>query len=63
MKAALRVLAEASGRKVFVMGDMKELGEAGAPMHAEVGAFARGAGVDRLLAHGTLSMHAAEAFG
>jgi UDP-N-acetylmuramoyl-tripeptide--D-alanyl-D-alanine ligase len=63
MKAAIRVLAETSGRKVFVMGDMGELGEAGAPLHAEVGAFARGAGIDRLLALGPLSMHAAEAFG
>ena len=63
MKAAIRVLAESPGRKVFVMGDMGELGEAGAPMHAEVGAFARGAGIDRLLALGPLSMHAAEAFG
>ena len=63
MKAAIRVLAEAQGRKVFVMGDMGELGEAGAPMHAEVGAFARGAGIDRLLTLGPLSVHAAEACG
>jgi UDP-N-acetylmuramoyl-tripeptide--D-alanyl-D-alanine ligase len=63
MKAAIRVLAAHAGRTVFVMGDMGELGEAGPEMHAEVGAFAREAGVDALLATGEASRRAVEAFG
>jgi UDP-N-acetylmuramoyl-tripeptide--D-alanyl-D-alanine ligase len=63
MKAAIRVLAAEPGRRVFVMGDMGELGSGGDAMHAEVGAFAREAGVDALFAVGAASRHAAEAFG
>jgi len=63
MKAAIRVLAAHAGRTVFVMGDMGELGDAGPEMHAEVGAFAREAGVDALLATGEASRRAVEAFG
>jgi hypothetical protein len=46
LKAALRVLAAEPGRRVFVMGDMGELGRDGDAMHAEVGTFARVAGID-----------------
>lgn len=63
MKAALELLAHERGRKVFVMGDMAELGSGSAAMHAEVGEFARHAGVDALLALGPQSARAASAFG
>ncbi len=63
MKAAIEVLARERGRKVFVMGDMGELGAHGADMHAEVGEFARRAGIDALLALGPESARAAAAFG
>jgi len=63
MKAAIRVLAAQPGRRVFVMGDMGELGDEGPQMHAEVGEFARTAGIEALLAFGEGSRLAAEAFG
>jgi len=63
MKAAIAVLAAERGRRVFVMGDMGELGEKADAMHAEVGRFAREAGIDALLALGPASRHAAAAFG
>ena len=63
MKAAVLVLAEEPGRKVFVMGDMGELGAEAPAMHAEVGAYAREAGIDVLLAIGDASRSAVEAFG
>jgi UDP-N-acetylmuramoyl-tripeptide--D-alanyl-D-alanine ligase len=45
------------------MGDMGELGDEGPAMHAEVGAFARAAGIDALIAVGPASAQAARAFG
>jgi UDP-N-acetylmuramoyl-tripeptide--D-alanyl-D-alanine ligase len=63
MRAAVKVLAAERGRKVFVMGDMGELGGGGDRMHAEVGGFARDCGIDVLIALGNASKHAADAFG
>ncbi len=64
MRAAIGVLAqEAVGRRVLVMGDMGELGEDAAVLHAGIGTEARSAGVERLLALGDLSVHAVRAFG
>ena len=63
MKAAAQVLAAEPGRKVFVMGDMGELGAESAAMHAEVGRHAKDAGVDALMAFGDESRHAVQAFG
>jgi len=63
MKAAIRVLAEQAGRRVLVVGDMGELGDAAPQLHAEVGAYAKESGIDALVAMGPLSGHAVLAFG
>ncbi|APV48467.1 UDP-N-acetylmuramoyl-tripeptide--D-alanyl-D-alanine ligase [Betaproteobacteria bacterium GR16-43] len=63
MKAAARVLGAARGRKVFVIGDMGEVGETGPQLHAEVGAFAKAQKIDRMLALGEASREAVRAFG
>jgi UDP-N-acetylmuramoyl-tripeptide--D-alanyl-D-alanine ligase len=48
------------GRKIFVMGDMKELGEAEVLLHEQVGLQAKDA-CDMLVAVGRLSRHAVKA--
>lgn len=63
MRAAIDVLAGFPGRRVFVMGDMGEVGDNAAQMHDEVGGYARSHGMDRLLCHGEASRAAAYNFG
>jgi UDP-N-acetylmuramoyl-tripeptide--D-alanyl-D-alanine ligase len=64
MRAALDDLAaSAPGRRVAVLGDMLELGPEEARFHAEVGAHARAAGVDVLVAVGARAAHMAEGYG
>ena len=57
MKAALQHLAERAGdrRTVAILGDMAELGPDAPTYHARVGLAADGAGIDVLLAVGTLA--------
>jgi UDP-N-acetylmuramoyl-tripeptide--D-alanyl-D-alanine ligase len=64
MRAALDDLAaSASGRRVGVLGDMLELGPDEARFHAEIGAHARAAGVDVLVAVGPRAAHLADGYG
>lgn len=63
VRAAIAVLAQARGRKLLVLGDMGELGSAAPLLHAEIGAFAREAGVDQLFALGEQSAQAVQTFG
>jgi UDP-N-acetylmuramoyl-tripeptide--D-alanyl-D-alanine ligase len=61
-RAALDFLATSGGERIFVLGDMLELGATAEALHAEVGEYARGR-CDRLVAVGRLAAHAAQAFG
>ncbi|MCC7294052.1 MAG: UDP-N-acetylmuramoyl-tripeptide--D-alanyl-D-alanine ligase [Phycisphaerales bacterium] len=62
MMAALDILATVRGRRrVFVMGDMMELGAASASWHRRIGQCAAAAGVDVMIAAGRLASSAAEA--
>ena len=63
MRAGIEVLASVEGRRWLVLGDMAELGEFAADAHAQIGAFARERGVERLLATGALAALAVERFG
>jgi UDP-N-acetylmuramoyl-tripeptide--D-alanyl-D-alanine ligase len=61
--AAAEFLAALPGDNLIVLGDMGELGDDAARLHAETGAKLRDAGVARLLATGELSRNTVEAFG
>jgi UDP-N-acetylmuramoyl-tripeptide--D-alanyl-D-alanine ligase len=63
VRAGLRTLAALEGRHWLVLGEMRELGEGAAALHADIGEFARECGVARLLAVGDEARHAVEAFG
>jgi UDP-N-acetylmuramoyl-tripeptide--D-alanyl-D-alanine ligase len=61
--AGLRALGAIGGPHWLVLGEMRELGEESAQLHAEIGEFARQGGVARLFAVGDDARHAVEAFG
>lgn len=63
MKAAIDVLAARDGNRLLVLGDMGELGEDAATMHAEIGRYAKQAGIDALYTLGELSQEMAAGFG
>ncbi|WP_148410605.1 UDP-N-acetylmuramoyl-tripeptide--D-alanyl-D-alanine ligase [Murimonas intestini] len=61
MKASLDVLSEAQGRRVAILGDMFELGEDSALLHAGVGEHASDNRIDLLICVGDMCRHMAEA--
>jgi UDP-N-acetylmuramoyl-tripeptide--D-alanyl-D-alanine ligase len=63
LRSAIKVLMQATGKKILVLGDMGELGLDAVRLHGETGAEARRMGVDKLLALGELSSHAVREFG
>ncbi len=63
MRAAVDVLAAIPGRRIFVMGDMGEVGDAAGQMHDEIGGYAKSHGIDRLLCLGEHAGAAARNFG
>jgi UDP-N-acetylmuramoyl-tripeptide--D-alanyl-D-alanine ligase len=63
ISAALEVLAQATGKRLFVLGDMGELGENAAQFHREAGIAARELGIEKLFALGALSREAVREFG
>ena len=63
LAAAMALLAQESGKRLLVLGDMAELGPGAAQLHADAGRQGRALGLDGLLALGPLSAQAALAFG
>ena len=52
MKASLDVLKKCSGRRVAILGDMRELGEAAPQMHEDIGRYAASLGIECILCVG-----------
>ena len=63
MKAAIDVLKASAVQRIFVMGDMAELGADAASMHSEIGAYAKTAGIEKFYALGELTKNAVTSFG
>lgn len=63
LQAAVNALATFEGKKILVLGDMKELGVEAKSIHEEVGRSIRQAGIDYLFTYGDLSANTAQAFG
>lgn len=61
--AAIAVLASRQGRRIFVFGDMGELGDWSEQHHQEVGAAARQHGIDILMTCGKHSEATSRAYG
>jgi len=63
VRAAIDALATHAGTRIFVLGDMAELGADTQRAHAEMGAYAREAGIDAFYGLGEFSRSAVDAFG
>jgi len=63
VRAAIDVLAATNGKRVFVLGDLAELGENEIELHAQLGHYAKQKNIDHFYTLGKLTRHASEAFG
>jgi UDP-N-acetylmuramoyl-tripeptide--D-alanyl-D-alanine ligase len=61
--AALNILAQKSGEKIFAFGEMRELGPNAAQYHQQIGETAKALGINRLYAYGDLTELTVRAFG
>lgn len=63
LQAAVDTLSHFAGKKILVLGDMKELGQDAKTLHQSAGEKIRQAGIDFLFTFGELSAQTAQAFG
>ncbi|MHB1221197.1 MAG: UDP-N-acetylmuramoyl-tripeptide--D-alanyl-D-alanine ligase [Gammaproteobacteria bacterium] len=63
LQAAVDTLATFAGKKILVLGDMRELGDEAPMLHQQAGERIRDAGIDFLFTYGDLSEKASQAFG
>jgi UDP-N-acetylmuramoyl-tripeptide--D-alanyl-D-alanine ligase len=63
LEAAISILAAFDGKKILVLGDMKELGSEAKSLHQSAGEDIRKAGINYLFTYGELSANTAKAFG
>jgi len=63
MRAGIDAMQSLPGKHWLVMGEMLELGADTARLHADCGAYAKRAGVEKLFAIGALTQHAVNTFG
>ncbi len=62
VQAAIDVLRELPAPRLLVLGDMGEVGDQGAQLHAQAGRYAHSQGIEHLLATGNLSQSTVQAF-
>ena len=62
VKRSIDVLSEFSGRKIFIFGDMFELGRFRKKLHIDIGSYAKNSKIDILITFGELSKFATSGF-
>lgn len=63
LEAAVNTLAGFKGKRVLVLGDMRELGDDAKSLHHQAGEKIRSAGIDYLFTYGDLTANTSQAFG